>query len=309
MMSDEPAPILVTGGHRTGTTWIGRLLAADPHVAYISEPLNVLHRPGVLRSKVGHWYAYVCAENEASYYSAFLELLRYRYHLWDEMAALKSAHDVLRMARDLRTFSLGRLLQQRPLLKDPFAVFSLVWFAERLNCRIVVAVRHPAAFVSSLKRLGWSFDFADLLHQPLLMRDHLEPYRAAMESCSRDDVIGQASLLWVIIYRTVDTIRQRLPDAQIVRHEDLSREPVEHFRRLYQALGLHFSPRVERQILESSSSENPDQLSPSRTHSVHLDSRANLGSWKRRLSADEIDRVHEIAGEAASLYYGEDEWN
>ena len=61
-----------------------------------------------------------------------------------------------------------------PLLKDPFAVLSLRWFAEVLHCRIVVTVRHPAAFASGLKRLGWSFDFGDLLRQPLLMRDHLE---------------------------------------------------------------------------------------------------------------------------------------
>ena len=309
MTSRDRAPILVTGGHRTGTTWIGRLLAADPNVAYISEPLNVYHRPGVLRSKVAHWYAYVCPENEAGYYSDFLELLRYRYHLWDEISALHSAHDVIRMARDVGIFTIGRLLRQRPLLKDPFAAFSLAWFAERLKCRIVVAIRHPAAFVSSLKRLGWSFDFADLLQQPLLMRDHLEPYRAAMESCSRGDIIAQASLLWVMIYRTLDTTRQGMPGAQVVRHEDLSRDPVGGFRTLYRALDLHFSSRVERQILQSSSSDNPDQLSPDHVHSVRLDSRANLNSWKRRLSADEIARVHQIAGEAARLYYAEDEWN
>jgi len=309
MMTRDRAPILVTGGHRTGTTWIGRLLAADPGTAYISEPLNVLHRPGVLRSEVTHWYAYVCPENEGSYYSAFLELLQYRYHLWEEIAALRSAHDVFRMGRDLGTFWMGRLLGRRPLLKDPFAVFSLAWFAERLDCRIVVAVRHPAAFVSSLKRLGWSFDFADLLQQPLLMRDHLEPYRGAMESCPRTDIIAQASLLWVMIYRTLDALRQGLRDAQIVRHEDLSRDPVGQFRSLYEALDLQFSPRVERQILESSGSENPDQLPPGRVHSVHLDSRASLDSWKRRLSADEVERVHQIAGEAARIYYPEDEWS
>jgi hypothetical protein len=309
MTSRERAPILVTGGHRTGTTWIGRLLAADPDVAYISEPLNVLHRPGVLRFKVGHWYAYICAENEAGYYSAFLELLQYRYHAWQEIRALRSAHDILRMGRDLSIFSVGRLLGQRPLLKDPFAVFSLAWFAQRLNCRIVVAVRHPAAFVSSLKRLRWSFDFADLLHQPLLMRDHLEPYRAAMESCSPTDVIAQASLLWVMIYRTLETSRQAVPDAQIVRHEDLSRDPVGHFETLYKALDLDFSSRVERQILQSSSSENPDQLPLGSVHSVNLDSRANLDAWKRRLSGNEIDRVYQIAGEAARLYYAEDDWN
>jgi hypothetical protein len=303
------SPILVTGGHRTGTTWIGRLLAADPQVAYISEPLNVHHRPGVLRSKVAHWYAYVCSENEGSYYSAFLELLRYRYHLWDEFAAVRSPHDVLRMGRDLGIFSLGRLLGRRPLLKDPFAVFSVAWFAQRLNCRVVVSVRHPAAFVSSLKRLGWSFDFSDLLQQPLLMRDYLAPYRTAMESCPRTDIIAQASLLWVMIYRALDRIRQFVPDARIVRHEDLSREPLEQFRSLYQMLDLPFSSRVERRILETSSSDNPDQLPRGRVHSVHLDSRASLESWKRRLSADEIDRVHQITDEAARMYYAEDDWN
>jgi hypothetical protein len=44
------SPILVTGAHRTGTTWVGKMLAASPQVAYISEPLNVWHRPGVLRA-------------------------------------------------------------------------------------------------------------------------------------------------------------------------------------------------------------------------------------------------------------------
>jgi LPS sulfotransferase NodH len=56
MMTDIAHPILVTGTHRSGTTWVGKMLAADSSTAYISEPLNVLHRPGVYRAKVKHWY-------------------------------------------------------------------------------------------------------------------------------------------------------------------------------------------------------------------------------------------------------------
>ena len=141
------------------------------------------------------------------------------------------------------------------------------------------------------------------------MRDHLEPFRAEMESCLRTDIVAQASLLWVMIYQTLDSIRQSLPDAHIVRHEDLSRDPLGQFRALYAALDLRFGSRVKRQILESSSSENPDQLLPGRVHSVHLDSLANLDSWKRRLSADEIERVHQIAGDTARIYYSEEDWN
>ena len=127
-------PILVTGAHRTGTTWVGKMLAANPQTAYISEPLNVLHRPGVLRAKAKYWYTYVTAENEAEYLESFLETLDYRYHLPAEIRSLRSGHDFLRMGRDLSIFLSGGLFHRRPLLKDPFAVFSLAWFAERLNC-------------------------------------------------------------------------------------------------------------------------------------------------------------------------------
>jgi hypothetical protein len=302
-------PILVTGAHRTGTTWVGRMLASNPHTAYISEPLNVLHRPGVLRAKVPLWYTYVTVENEAQYLGSFRETLQYRYHLAAEVASLRSSHDFLRMCRDAGIFLRGALLRQRPLLKDPFAVFSLPWFAQRLDCAIVVTVRHPAGFASSLKRLNWPFDFHDLLAQPLLMRDHLEPYRSRMESMPADDIVGQASLLWTMVYQNLQSECQQLPNAHVVRHEDLSLDPVQGFRALYDQLGLEFTPAVERKILESSSSENPAELSRKKVHSVRLDSRANLHNWKRRLSPEEISRIRQITEDVAHIYYPEVDWN
>ena len=149
----ERTPILVTGAHRTGTTWVGKMLSAGRGVAYISEPLNVWHRPSVLRAPVEKWYTYICAENEAAYMPAFREMLAFRYGLWREISSLRSRKDFLRMGRDFSIFLRGRLLRQRPLIKDPFAVFSAPWFAEQLGCRVVITVRHPAGFASSLKRL------------------------------------------------------------------------------------------------------------------------------------------------------------
>src|SRR5919109_2579473 len=242
-------PILVTGTHRSGTSWVGKMLAADSGTAYISEPLNVLHRPGVFHVKVHRWYQYICEENEKDYLPGFQELLEFDYHLWDEIRSLRSRRDVLRMGRDFLIFYNGLMRGQRVLLKDPFAVFSTPWFAKRLHCKVVIAVRHPAAFVSSLKRLHWPFDFQDLLNQPLLMRDHLEPYRAEMESVRPEDVIGQAALLWKLIYRSVHTIRELHPDFLMVRHEDLSLDPIPGYRALYDALGLELTPRVEKTIL------------------------------------------------------------
>ncbi len=304
----EQTPILVTGAHRTGTTWVGRMLAADRDVAYISEPMNVLHRPGVMRTRVDYWYTYLAEENGDAYLPSLRETLAYRYHLPAELLSLRSGHDFLRMCRDVSIFTRGRLFHLRPLLKDPFAVFSLPWFAEHIGCSIVVTVRHPAGFASSLKRLNWPFDFRDLLAQPLLMQHQLEPYRSQMTSMPADDIIGQASLLWAMVYRSVAKARQRMPFIRLVRHEDLSIDPIAGFRSLYGELGLHFTPQVERKILDSSSSENPSELSRQKVHSVKLDSKANLHNWKRRLSPEEIARIRQLTDGVVQDYYPDVEW-
>ena len=307
-MTDIEHPILVTGTHRSGTTWVGKMLAADSSIAYISEPMNVLHRPGVLRAKVTHWYQFICEDNQDEYLPAFKELLDFDYHLWDEIRSIRSRRDFLRMGRDFAIFYNGLMRGQRLLLKDPFAVFSTKWFAKCLNCKVIITVRHPAAFVSSLKRLNWPFDFQDLLDQPLLMRDFLEPYRDRMEAAKAGGIIEQAALLWTVIYHSVHATFEQNPGFIAVRHEDLSRSPVDGFRALYNSLGLDFTRRVEKTILTSSSSENPAEPSRKKIYSVKLDSRTNINNWKKRLSEEEIQRIRKITEGVSSLYYSDAEW-
>jgi len=309
MPTPQTRPILVTGAHRSGTTWVGKMLAASPQVAYISEPLNVLHRPGVLRVPVKYWYTYICHDNEGVFLPALNETLGFRYHAWSEIKSLRSRKDMLRMGRDLGIFLKGNTFKLRPLLKDPFAVFSAPWFAGRLNCQVVITVRHPAAFASSLKRLEWPFELEHLLEQPLLMRDWLEPFRDEMENLARDDLIGAAALLWRMVYHTVEEYRKGHPEFQVVRHEDLSLNPIQGFRSLYSALGLEYNSKVQGAIRDSSSSENPAELSKSKVHAVKLDSRSNLENWKRRLAPEEIDRIRQMTEEVACLYYPDISWD
>lgn len=303
-------PILVTGAHRTGTTWVGKMLAAGGEAAYISEPLNVLHRPGVLRVPTRRWYTYICSDNEAEYLPALQETLDFRYHPLAELRSLRSRKDAMRMGRDLGIFASGRLGGKRPLLKDPFAVFSAPWFAERLGCRVVITIRHPAAFASSLKRLDWPFDFSDLLAQPLLMRDWLEPYREEMEKlvARPQDVLRQGALLWRMVYGAVAQIQKSHPDFLLAYHEELSLEPAAGFEHLYAELGLRFDERARQAVLKSSSSENPGELSRKKVHAVRLDSRANLHNWKRRLTPQEIHTIHELTADLTAHFYPGLDW-
>jgi hypothetical protein len=300
--------ILVTGAHRSGTTWVGRMLSLDRDTAYISEPLNVLHRHGVYRADVKHWYQYITDENEEKYLLAFHELLNFRYHFFTELRSLRSRKDFMRMGRDLSIFMKGRLLGERTLLKDPFAIFSTPWFAQKLNCQVVITIRHPGGFASSLKRLNWPFDFRHLLDQPMLMRDYLETDRADMEKMQADDIVGQSALLWRMIYRSVHATRSLFPDFKIVRHEDLSLDPVAGYKSLYESLGLTFDEKVRDTILNSSSSENPTELSKKKVHSVKLDSRANMDNWKKRLNPEEIIRIRKLTEDVSHLFYSDNEW-
>ena len=212
------------------------------------------------------------------------------------------------MGRDFRIFYSGLEEGRRALVKDPFAVFSTEWFARKLNFQIVISVRHPLAFVSSLKRLNWTFDFHDLLDQPLLMHEHLEAYRSQMESTKSKNVIEQGALLWKMIYETVHSMLSLHPDFILIRHEDLSRDPISGFHNLYEALGLDYTHHIEKSILASTSSENPMELSRKKVHDVRLDSRANMSNWKKRLADDEINRVREMTGDVAQLFYTDPEW-
>jgi hypothetical protein len=112
----------------------------------------------------------------------------------------------------------------------------------------------------------------------------------------------------MLIYHVVHTNRQLNPDLILIRHEDLSRDPVNGFRNLYATLGLDYTSHVQEIILNSSNSDNPKELSRNKKHAVKLDSRANIDNWKKRLSDEEIERVRKMTEEVSQLYYSEATW-
>ena len=303
-------PILITGIHRSGTTWIGKMIAESPDVAYVSEPLNRWHRSGVFQANVKYWYTYIHDENEDDFLPAYKEIMMYKYHLWAEIKSIRSRKDFFRMWRDYYRMWHGRIRHARILFKDPFAIFSLPWFAQRLGCKIVIMIRHPAGFVSSLNRLGWGFDLNDLLSQSCLMKNILNPFKGEINFVlnSKSDIITQASLLWKIVYSVVLDYRKNFPEFYYLRHEDISRQPLDEFRKLFSYLDVDYSQQIRSNIIKSSASRNPKELSVNRVHAVRLDSKSNLENWKQRLSREEILRIYEITHNVADHYYKDEDW-
>ncbi|HSQ39491.1 MAG TPA: sulfotransferase domain-containing protein, partial [Anaerolineales bacterium] len=102
---------------------------------------------------------------------------------------------------------------------------------------------------------------------------------------------------------------ERVPSVIVLRHEDLSRDPQTGYARVFESLGLAYTAKVQETIRNSSSSENPVELSRRKVHSVKLDSRANLENWKKRLSPDEIARIRDLTEDVASLFYADVNWD
>lgn len=308
MTTSERRPILVTGMPRSGTTWVARMIHASGVVGYINEPFNLAKDPGTLRIPIERWFPYITAENEDRVLPALADLLAFRYPLLGELKQCRSRTDVLHTLTWWRSYVTSR--GRRPLVKEPHAVFSAEWFARRFESDVVVTVRHPAAVVSSWKRLGWSFDFEHLLGQPALLRDWLGPFEAEMRAALEPSValVDRVALLWHVVYRTVDEHRRRSPDFRLVRQEDLARDPVARYQRLYEALGLPFTAGVAAAVAASSSAGNPKEPRAEEPHETMLDSTASLDNWRRRLDPDEVARIRRRTEETAALYYPEDKW-
>jgi hypothetical protein len=222
-VKDRPTPILVTGATRSGTSWVGRMLAASRQVAYIHEPLNVDRPPGLLPCQTPYRYTYISYHNAQVYETAFRRLLTLRYSRPGIQDIFASPTVSARIARHWGRMTMGAVLGRRPLIKDPFAVFSSPWFAEVLGCAVVITVRHPAAVVASRLRMGWNFSLQGFLHQRELMADWLEPVRGQIEdAASRGDPLLQSAVLWNAIYSAVSRFAEEYPSFTILRHEDLA---------------------------------------------------------------------------------------
>jgi len=302
-------PILVTGSHRSGTGWVGNVLAASPQpVGYVWEPFSILHRPGTCAARFPHWFPYICAENEHGVRRPVADTLEWRYAYRAELRAMRSAKDAARMARDAVRFARHRRAHAVPLLKDPIAVFSAEWLADTFRVRPVLLVRHPAAFAASIKRLRLRHPFGDFLAQPLMMRDWLSPYAAELErfAAEEQDLVDQAILLWNVIHEALAGYRTRRPEWPLLRLEDLSRRPIEEFHALFDRIGLPRDARVDALVRETSDAANPAEASTA--DSIRRDSAAHIWNWKRTLDAAEVERVREGTAALAATFYGADDW-
>jgi len=276
--------VLVTGAHRSGSTWLGQMLSLGSDTAYIHEPFNI----GLEKIK----------ENDCPLVATF-EYITTNH--WDKrQEEVKTYLD--RVDKNLTKQGSMLRTSDNLIIKDPIALMSAEWFEEVYDSKIVVLIRHPAAFAASLKIKNWGFDFKNFRNQKKLVDEVLFPFRKEIELfCDHpQNIIDQACLLWNIFYYRVRLYQLYHKNWIFVRHEDLSRNPIKEIESLYQKLGIEYNETIKEKILEA--------VQPKNTTEFKRDSKANIFSWYDRLSEEEIEKIKQKTSPYWDLYYKEEDW-
>ncbi|WP_274364312.1 sulfotransferase [Paenibacillus thermotolerans] len=331
--------VLVTGIHRSGTTFIGKVLSFDKRTAYIQEPFNSECGLRVFERE----FEYVTIRNRKKeiydkVFSNILSLKTANYKITPfktpkGKVPVKNRFEVIKFliknfSMKILPISIFKLLFKsrgqflfylakfnpsikRLLIKDPIACLSSKYLHETFNMEIIVTIRHPLGFVSSLKRLGWNFNFRNLLDQHDLLKDHLEEFEeelARINHYKNASIIEQGTLLWLCIYKILFRYAEEHENIIIVKHEDLSNQPVETFRMLYEKLGMNFNEKIERKIIKLTNENNPVKAKNNQTHQLRRDSKKLVKEWKNRLTVEEINHIKSKTYELSKKYYDDQTW-
>lgn len=326
-------PILVTGIHRSGSTFAGNMLSLNKNVGYIQEPFNRDYGLKVfdvnftyltdtsIKNEIKKALDQLIQLEKADYYIPAINRehhgLENRKELCRDFLTQPNLPNTPAFIKRFLFKSKAQLLFKRAkydprvdrlLIKDPLACLASSFLHRRYDMDVVILVRHPLSFAGSLKRLGWRFDFDNLLRQEQLMNDYLESYREELVHLQNKQttVVEEAAMLWNCIYTVLANFISENPSFIVFRHEDIAQNPVKTFRNLYSKLNLNYTASVEKKISEHTNEDNPVATQDNRAHQLKRNSEALIHKWKDILTEDEIIHISKETKETASEFYKPD---
>lgn len=288
-------PILVTGAHRSGTTWFGSMLAASGiwHVHEPTAPYQALWP---------EWYTYAPAERSNARLNTLIAEVLVGLH-----------RRALNMRWAQHPMMPLRWLPQpvhRVLIKDPIASLASESLARAFGMQVLVLFRHPCAFVESVTRLGWPSK--NLLRQfkadAALMQDWLQPQAALLDQgLESDDAHITAAILHGCLCKVLWGYTQRNQNMRALRFEEAAESPIEFFRELFQWLGLRYDAQIEQAHRKLCAGAGA--ATTYHPHAVNRESQGLTAAWRGRLDPQIQQQIREIwRGFEVPLYAEDRQW-
>ena len=296
-MTDNTSTILVTGCARSGTTWLGRVLAAPPDVRYVHEPFNFKNPfPGcAFRSRFS--YEQLTSDDHR------LNDLEKTFCSRGRLLSIKMER--LKLKRLLRSWGeeLVRKKTASTVVKDPIAFLSAETLAERFDIRVAVITRRPETVIASHLGRGW--DFRNLSTYVETMRSRNIWTDAQLDATleCEDSPVDRLAHLWRLLALWTMQLKERHPDWVFVRYEDAAMNPKEVFPGLCERLGVTYSGHRE-DFLEAMNRPSKRRRGKEAISDVAR-SRSRLPDPDRILEPDQDERVKAICERELDMLYPE----
>lgn len=258
--------IMIAGTGRSGTTWLGDLIASQIRCRVMFEPFN----PDLVREyRDFNYFQYMRPGNENP--------------ALHEFARRIFSGEIRNRWIDHKN---EQIFPQYRLIKEIRANLLLKWLHDRFpEVPILFIMRHPCAVVLSRMELGWATD-ADIepfLNQPTLVADHLASHMDLIRSTRTD--AEKHAIIWCV--SNLIPLKQFEPGSlKIVYYENLCTQPKIELPMLFDLIGK------ERQQLLSDKFNRPSQTT--RETSAVVTGADKISSWKRKLDASQIERILHI---------------
>ncbi len=308
--------VLVTGGNRTGTSWTGKMLGLSGETFLVWEPFNHQNPiPRMFPSNPLERHFHRLLPGQKKPMGRFMRSMVI-------LGLVRSCRrdgrlggvwlDPFRITAALWRYMTGRII---PLFKDPIALMSAEWVQREFDSAVVVMIRHPAAYVNSIRRLGWRTPLEDFLLQDSLMSDLPEDLQRQIriragerpEPMEGEFDLQDAALCWKVFHTVIADYREHHPDWIFVRHEDLCSDYMNSFRNLYGRVGLSWNDGVAEMIEAHCGSSNP-VIQGESIHVFRQDSESLAGAWKNSMSPNDIQRIKDITSPVWEYFYDDDSW-
>jgi len=262
--SDMRKSILVAGTARSGTTWLGDLIASQVPSRILFEPFNPILVP---EYSPFSYFQYMRPGTENPKFHDFARKI---------------------FTGDIRNHWIDhyneRIFSKYRLIKAIRANLALKWLRDNFPMvPIVFIIRHPCAVVLSRMKLDWATDsdIDPLLKQPELVNDYLYPFLDLIRNAST--VEEKHTVIWSV--SNLIPLKQFGANGglRIIYYEDLCTQPEKALNTVFDTIAQPYHRSAIDQI------NRPSQTT--REHSAIAAGRDRLSNWKNKLSTSQIDNI------------------
>lgn len=253
-------------------------------------------------------FTYEGADNQAEVDSWIDRLMTYRFQLQTAHYPSDSrAQTMLKRivgGRGVHYLRLARLnpFGQYTLVKDPFACLLADYLSRAHGVKSLVLIRHPVAFVASVRRLGWDVGkgLNALAAQKDLVVEHFHGEEHLLQPAATN--VETAARLWRALNKVILRQAAENPSLKVMTHEELSTSPAERFKQLYDWAGLPWREAYRRKILRMTSGDNRVEAK-TKAQDFNRNSAGLLAHRLAQVAENDNHAIWEITKDVAGALY------